>query len=582
VAWVFGDFELRPEGYELERRGRPVHLEPRVCELLAYLIVHRDRVVPKQELLDRLWQRQFVSEAALTGAVRDLRRALGQSGSKAGWVRTVHGRGFRFAGEVAERLAAAVEPAATPPAEHGTDGAALAVLPFADLGGPGSPEYFADGMTDALINELARIGSLRVLSRTSSMRFKGSSRPLREIARELGAAHVVEGTVLRAGPRVRITVQLVAAGREESVWAERYEGDLAEVLALQATVAQAVARAVDARLTPGERHALEERRRAVDPEVFLLDLEGRHRIAQRTETAFRRAAQAFERAIALDPTFAPAHAGLAEVFALLANYGIAPPAEVRAPARAAALRALALDPSLAEASRTLALLAWQLDFDWAGAETEYRRALELGPRSALVHYWLGTFYGVQGRFAEARAEHERALALDPLGLNVAAVMGWMLYFERRHGEALVYYRRVLEADGGHLMARWFHGQALVELGEFAAGIGELERALEISGRSARLLGYFGYALGRAGRRREARRVADELASRARERYVPAYFPALVRAGCGERGAALDELERALSESDSMLRDLKVDPPWEELRGEPRYRRLLERIRLSEL
>jgi TolB-like protein/Tfp pilus assembly protein PilF len=580
VPLLFGDFELRPEGYELVRRGTPLHLEPRVFELLAFLIANRHRVVSKQELLERLWRRQFVSESALTGAVRDLRRALGESGSKAGWIRTVHGRGFRFVGDVTETTGVSAAVAAPGGARAAPPGPpSLVVLPFEDVGGVDSPEYFADGMTDALINELARIGSLRVISRTSSMRFKGAQRPLDAIARELGVAHVVEGTVLRAGDRVRITVQLVRAQGEESVWAERYERRLADVLALQAEVAQAVAREVDAQLTPGERRRF-ARRRQVDPEVFLLDLEGRHFVAQRTEGGFRRAARCFQQALDLDPTFAPAHAGLAEVYAMLGNYGIAAPGEVHAPARAAAERALELDPGMAEASRTLALLRWQFEFDWRGAEAEYGKALVLGPQSALVRYWRGTFYGIQGRFAEGRAEHERALALDPLGLNVVAVMGWMLYFERRYRESLAYYRRVLEVDAGHLMARWFLGEALVESGDLDEGIAELEQASTISGRASRLLGYLGYALGRARRRPEARRIAAELAARRSERYVPAYFFALLHAGAGETAAALDELERALDERDTMLRDLKVDPPWERLRGEARYREILGKIGLA--
>lgn len=573
----FGDFALRPESYELARAGEPVHLEPRVFELLVYLVTHRDRVVTKRELLEQLWQRQFVSEAALTGAVRDLRRALGESGAKGGLIQTVHGRGFRFSGEVreAEAAARAASSAAVPSAEP-----SLAVLPLVDVAPDASPEYFADGMTDALITELSKIGSLRVLSRTSAMRFKGSNKSAREIAAELGVGHLVEGTVLRAGDRVRITAQLVRAAGEENVWAESYERELRHVLSLQAEVAQAVAREVDVQLTPLERQGFAHRRQ-VEPEVFLLDLEGRHFVARRTEDGFRHALDCFQRAIQLDPTFAPAHAGLAEAYAMLGNYGIAPPREVHAPARAAAERALELDPGLAEARRTLALLRWQFEFDWAGAEEEYRRALALGPHSALVHWWHGTFYGVQGRFEECRSEHERALALDPLALNVVAVMGWMLYFARRHREALSFYRRVLEVDPDHLMGRWFLGEALIELGEWGEGLRELETAVTLSKRGSRFLGYLGYALGRAGRPKEARALLRELGQRRGAGYVPAYFVALVHAGLGESEGALDELERAWEERDTMLRDLRVDPPWQLLHGSARYRELLRRVRLSD-
>ncbi len=569
----FGEFELFPETYELRRGRQPVHLEPRVFEVLAYLVAHRERVVTKQELLETFWAKEFVSESALSRAVRDARRALGDTGAKDRWIHTVHGRGFRFVGEVTLPTA---PPAATPAvaARH----PAVAVLPLEDLSTDGAHDFFAAGMTEALITELAKVGSLKVISRTSVMRYRGGGKPLPEIARELGVERIVQGTVLRAGGRVRITAQLVRADTDEHLWAESYEREMRDVLTLQAEVAQAIAHQVDVRLAPRlERPA---GRRQVEPEVFLLDLEGRHFIALRGEQAFRRALTCFQRAIAADPTYAPAHAGLAEAYAMLGNYGVAPPAEVQAPALAAAERALRLAPDLAEARRTLALLRWQFAFDWRAAEQEYRRALELDPHSSLLHYWLGIFWGVQGRFDRSLESLERARGLDPLSLNVVAVTGWMHYFARRFRDALPYYRHALSVDPNHLLAHWFLGEALVELGELREGVRELEMALDLSQRGARFLGYAGYAYARAGRTGEARSLLREIEGIAAERYVPPYFPALVHAGLGDRDRALDELERGFESRDSMLRDLAVDPPWDSLRGEPRCRALLARLGLT--
>jgi TolB-like protein/Tfp pilus assembly protein PilF len=580
MALRFGDFELHPESYELRRGGEPVHCEPRVLEVLSYLVAHRGRVVGKDELLAAIWPREYVSDAALSSAVRDARRVLGDTGAARRWIETVHGRGFRFRGETTrETEAAVVRRAEASAAGAASPAPSLAVLPLEDLSAEGGADFFADGMTDALITELAKIGSLRVVSRTSSVRYKGAREPLPEVGRALGVELVVEGTVLRVSDRVRITVQLVRAASDAHLWAESYERELRDVLRLQSEVAQAIAREIDVELTAPEARRFSQQRQ-VEPEVFLLVLEGRHGVAQRHEAGFRHAVACFERAVALDPTYAPAHAGLAEAWSMLGNYGIQSPGEVEAPAREAAARALTLDPGSADAHRTLALLHWQFAFDWQAAEAEYRRALALDPGSPIVRWWRGTCLGVQGRFGESLEELQRALSVDPLSLHVIALIGWMQYFSGRPNEAVPYYRSALAVDADHLMAHWFLGEALVEMDEFDEGVAELERALALSGRASRFLGYLGHAYGRAARAGKARELLAELAARGRELYVPPYFPALVHAGLGDRGAALDELERAWSGRDAMLRDLKVDPPWACLHGESRYRALLVRLGLS--
>ena len=622
MLYRFAEFELCRERYELRRGGRTIPAEPRVLEVLAYLIEHRDRVVPKQELLDALWQQEFVTEAALTRAVREVRRALGDTGAESRWIKTVYGRGFRWNAGVEEVPAdaprpapaaepvAAAAPAASPPAAAPAavparpaplpllppplplpprpPGAAapsrrissLAVLPLENLSGDPAQEYFADGITDALINEFARIGALKVISRTSAMQYKRARKPLPEIGRELGVEAVVDGSVLLSGDRVRVHAQLLLAASDEHLWAGRYDRRLEDVLELHSELAHAIVEEVNVKLTPQERARFVEPRPQVDPEVYLLDLEGRHVWQRRTEAAFREALGKYEQAIARDPGYAPAWVGVADCHNMLGNYGILPPSEVHGPARAAALRALELDPGSAEAHRALALMHWNFEFAWPEAEAEYRRAAELDPNSSLVHYWHGVCLGIQGRFAESFLALALARELDPLALHVTSVIGWMHYHSRRYAESLPYYQQVLAADGQYLMGHWLLGEAYVELGEPELGAAALERALALSGRAARFLGYLGYAYARAGRRDDARRMLDELAARRAERYVPLYFPALVHAGLGETEAALDTLERAWEERDTMLRDLKVDPPWERLHGEPRYEALLARLGLA--
>jgi adenylate cyclase len=459
-----------------------------------------------------------------------------------------------------------------PPAARASD--AIAVLPLENLSGQPAEEYFADGMTEALITDLAKIGGLKVISRGSVMGFKGKKQPLAEIGRALGVASIVEGSVLRAHDRVRISARLVRAETDECLWAERYDRELADVLALQDEVARAIAQAIDQTL---HGRAVAAPRR-VDPEVYLLDLRGRHFWHQRTETGFRSALRLFEDAAARDPTYAPAYVGMAESLNMLANYGIVPPQQIRPRSLAAARRALALDENSAEAHRLLAFVHWQFAFEWGEAIAEYERALELDPNSPSTTYWFGAYLAVIGFFDRAHQLLNRAHELDPLSLVVPSVQGWAQIFARRFEEALPYLKEVLRIDPNFHLALWFQGEALVELQRYDDGITSLTRAYELGGRTSRLLGYLGYAYGRAGQEGRARESLAELEARPQHHdYVPPYFRALVLSGLGEYDRALDRLEQAYAEGDTMLRDLKADAHWDRMRSLPRFEALMEKM-----
>jgi tetratricopeptide (TPR) repeat protein len=287
--------------------------------------------------------------------------------------------------------------------------------------------------------------------------------------------------------------------------------------------------------------------------------------------------EVFQQAIDRDPTYAPAYAGLAESLSMLANYGLVAPPLVVPRILAAAQRALDLDESSADAHRVLAFVRWQFEFAWHEAITEYQRALELGPNSALTNYWFGAFLAVIGFFDRAHILLKRAQELDPLSLVIPAVQGWTYFFARRFEDAIPYYRKVLEVDASHHVTLWFLGETLVELRNYDEGIAALEKALALSGRISRLLGYLGYAYGRAGRYDDARRMLAELEARQRDRYVPPYFPALVHCGLDEREQALDRLEQAYAVRDTMLRDLKADPHWDSLASEQRFEALMQKM-----
>lgn len=453
---------------------------------------------------------------------------------------------------------------------------AIAVLPLVSMAADSSEDYFADGMTDALITDLARAGSLKVISRTSVMQYRNTTKPLREIGRELKVQAVVEGSVLRAGDRVRITAQLIETESEGHLWAQRYDRSLDDVLQLQDEVTRDIVRHVDATIK-GSSDGEPVTRQKVDPEVYLLDLKGRHFWLQRTEESFQRAVECFEQAIERDPGYARAYVGLADALTGFANYGIVPPQDIRPRAQAALKKALELDPTAADAYRIQAFIDWQFDFQWLAAIDSYERALELDPNCALTIYWYGVYLSVIGRFDRSFRMLERALELDPLSLLVLAVQGWVRYFARQYEASLPYYERVLDLEPDSHLALWFQGQSLIELERYEEGVASFERALELSGHTSRMLGYLGYAYGRAGREADARANLEELRERSERGYVPAYFTALVHAGLGEVDQALDELERAYEERDSMIRDLRIDSQWDRMRSEPRFVALMTKM-----
>jgi len=455
---------------------------------------------------------------------------------------------------------------------------AIAVLPLKNISGRAEEEFFADGMTEALITDLAKVGGLKVISRGSVMGFKGTTEPLSEIGRALGVDSILEGSILRSGHRVRISARLVRVETDEYVWTERYDRELADVLSLQDEVARSVAQAIDQTLHKG--HTMAPRR--VDPEAYLLDPRGRHLWHQRTESSFRSALRRFEDAAARDPTYAPAYVGIAESLNMLANYGFMPPREIHPRSLAAVKRALELDPNSADAHRLLAFLHWQFDFDWDAGIAEYERSLDLDPHASATIYWFGVYLAVIGFFDRSDELLERAHEHDPLSLVVPSVQGWSRIFARRFAEALPFLEEVLRIDRDFHLALWFQGEALTELGRHEEGITSLRQAYQLGGQTSRLLGYLGNAYGRAGQLESARGCLDELAAREqRHDYVPPYFPALVLSGLGKHDRALDYLEQAYREGDTMLRDLKADPQWDSMRSLPRFQQLMAKMAYPE-
>jgi pentatricopeptide repeat protein len=440
----------------------------------------------------------------------------------------------------------------------------------------GNPEqdYLADGMTEALIGRLSTIQSLRVISRTSSMQFKGTRSSVPDIARKLNVQAVVEGSVIRSGDRIRITAQLIHGDTDVHLWSGTFDRELRDVLALDSEVAQSIARQIEVAVTGQERSRLVAVR-PVSPEVYESYLQGRFALHKNTQVGFNEAIAHFEKAINREPTFAPAFAGLAAAYSKLGVvfFG-ASPLEVRPKVIAAAKKALELDPDLVEA-RVLLADALQKDWQWAEAEAEYKRAIELSPSDAGAHASFSYWFLCQGRTPEALSWARRAQELDPLALHGIEI-GWILFHARRYDEAIRELRTVLTIEPESPMALWFLGFALIGAEHFDEAIQILERAASVSHRSSAVLGVLVRAYARAGRRAEALRVLDELHRRRKAGYVPTAAFLNAYLGLGDTEEAFTWLERAAEERSNMTQFLKVHPFFDPLRGDPRFAAFLRR------
>ena len=453
----------------------------------------------------------------------------------------------------------------------------IAVLPFQNLSGDPSQEYFVDGMTDALIGDLAKIGALRVISRTSAMHYKGTNKSLPEIARELKVDAVVEGTVQRSGDRVHVSAQLIQAASDSHLWAAEYDRDLRDALDLQSEVAQAIAGQVRIKITPAEQNLLVTKR-TIAREAIDNYLQGRYFSNQRTEQNLRKAIAYFEDAIKADPNYAQAYAGLADSYNQLGTtmIGGLPPLEARRTAESAARKALEIDNEVAEAHAALGWVNY-FNWNWAVAEEEFKHALELNPNYASAHSQYAVYLVARGRFDQALAEINRAQELDPLSLTISSSRGFILENARRYEEAIEQLRRVIALDPNHYQANWFLAIAFIANGQFDEGIAASEKAVAVSGRAPSALGVLGLAYGFAGRKREANKILSELLRLEKQRYVTPMALTYVYIGLGKKDEALAWLEKGYEERSNHLAFSKVSPTFDPLRSDPRFADLLRRV-----
>ena len=629
----FESFEFDFRSGELREDGRKVKVQGQPVQILAMLLERPGELVTRDELRNKLWPADtFVDfEHSLNAAVKRLRHALHDSAENPQYVETLARRGYRFIAEVAvvegaradirgnhpqgnvltagehERLQVAEKSAVVLhrllPLTWKTTGFAiillstllvvlilrsrsepsptirsLAVLPLENLSGDVSQEYFADGMTDELITNLGQISALRVISRTSVMSYKGTRKPLPQIARELNVDAVVEGTVLRSGDQVRITAQLIEASADKHLWAQSYEGDLRDTLALQTQVARAIAEQIRINLTPKEVASLRTSK-VVNPEAYEAYLKGRYFWNKRTAEGLKKAVEYFNEAIEKDPTYAQAHSGLADSYALLGDweYGVLAPKDAFSRAKAAATKALELDNTLGEAHTSLAFCLDVFDWDWVSADREFTRAIELNPGYATAHHWYAWHLIVLGRNDEGIAEMRKAENLDPLSLVISADMADALLIARRYDESMQQSQKTLEMDHNFALAHYQLAQALVQKRMYNEAIAELQRAITLSVDNSTFASNLAFAYAVSGKKDEAVRILNDLKNR-----DPNFsnFPeiALIYAGLDEKDQAMIWLEKAYQErfNPSILKR----PAFDSLRSDPRFQDLVRRIGLS--
>lgn len=462
--------------------------------------------------------------------------------------------------------------------------ASLVVLPLENVSGDREQDYFADGMTDELIAHLAKIRSLRVISRTTAMAYRDSRKPLSEIARELNVDAVVEGTVLRAGNRVRITAELVQVSTDRHLWAETYESPVGDILTLQAQVASAIVNQISVKLSPEDQTRLANTAAArVDPEAYEDLLKGRYYWNKRSDEGLSKAIEYFEAATKKDPNYALAYASLADCYSVFGSaiVGTMPSAEAEPKAKAAAQKALEIDNSLGEAETSLASVRFNYDWDWPAAASGFQRAIELNPSYATAYQRYSLYLIAMGQTRDSLEQINVARRLDPLSLSINFSYGWRLYMARQYDEAAEQLRNTLEMDPNFALAHLVLGQTYEQKGEDGQAIAELQKAVATSSNMPLMVAGLGHAYAVAKKIPEARAVLNQLLEQSKKQYVSPFYIALICAGLAENDKAVEWLEKAYADRSNGLVFLKVDPELDSLRSNPRFKKLLVKMRLSD-
>jgi TolB-like protein/DNA-binding winged helix-turn-helix (wHTH) protein/Flp pilus assembly protein TadD len=638
----FGTFEVSFDSGELRKAGLKIRVQQQPLKLLQILLEHPGEVVSREELRSRLWANESFGDfdQAVNIAIGKLRSALGDSAENPRYIETLPKRGYRFIAEVSigdfdsrTNELEAVPPESPPPTSssgplipaaqdllraahevaapkgqrwtakqiasaaalslglsivavflgyswvHRPSGIrSLAVLPLDNFSGDASQDYFADGMTDELITDLAQIRALRVVSRTSVMMYRGTRKPLPQIARELNVDAVVEGSVFRSGDQVRITAQLIQVPADKHLWAQSYEGNFRDTLTVQNQVARAIAEEIRIEVTPREQAVLKSAK-TINPEAYEAYLKGRYSWNQRTAEGLKQAVEYFNEAIAKDPNYAAAYSGLADTYALLGDwqYTVLPAKESMPRALSAARKALQLDDSLGEAHASLAFCMEGFDWDFAGADKEYLRAVELTPGYATAHHWYAWHLSLMGRNKEAIAEMEKAVNLDPVSPVVNADLAELLLIAHLPDESIQQSRKTIDMNPGFAFAHNQLAQAYIEKQMFGEAIVELQLAIRLAGDSPIFVANLARAYVGSNRRAEAAGLLNNLKKRSIPGSPLVEEIAMIYTALGEKDQAILWLEKGYE--GRFNPGVLERPSFDALRSDPRFQDLVHRIGL---
>jgi TolB-like protein/DNA-binding winged helix-turn-helix (wHTH) protein/Tfp pilus assembly protein PilF len=625
-----GEWLVQPRLNTISANNVSKRIEPKLMEVLVYLAKRPDQVVSKDDLLQDVWLGAFVTEQVLKVSISELRKALEDSAREPRYIRTISKKGYQLIAPLSigeessineNRVSTILdqnmeEKDVTPGSgfrarrfwvlmagvftiliviavvvlnsgglkiekRNGNSLPvirAIAVLPFDNLSGDLAQDYFVDGITEALIADLAKIGSLRVISRTSVMRYKGLHKSASEIARELNVDCLIEGSLLRSGDKVIISLKLVDGSNDRLVWARSYEQNFKDISSLQSALALEITKQIkDPNVQNLQLPSFSTN--TIDPEAYEAYLKGRFFWNKRNNEGLLKSIGYFRQAIDKEPNFALAYAGLANAYTVMGFYGSITPRDAYSKAKEAAKRALELDNSLAETHTAVAGIKHKFDLDWQGAEKEFQIAIDLNPNYSTAHEWYAIFLQSRGQFDEALSEIDRALERDPLSLTIRADRGWILYTARRYDEAINELRQIQEMDSTFPVS-YFLVLAYAKKGMYEEAIAELERIMKLSGRTPIYVSMLGYTHALAGRRAIALDLLKELEERRKRDEVRPYELALVYVGLNEKDQAFKWLEQIYREGSSWQPFIKVEPELDNLRSDPRFNDLLRRIGLS--
>ncbi len=612
----FGIFEVDPLAGELRKEGIKIKLQDQPFRVLLMLLDRPDELVTREQIQQKLWPgNTFVDfERGMNRAINKLREALLDDAASPRFIETLPRRGYRFLVPVMRETAHIPDLVpfhAVPPAKlirlsalvkdstgkllAGALGLvaliaagifnrvlpivtrepirSVAVLPLENLSRNAAEDYFADGLTDALITDIAKIRSLRVISRTSIIRYKGPLKSLHQIAKELNVDAVVEGTVVHSAQRVRVTAQLIRTRDDRHLWSETYERDSGDIVRIQDEVAEAIADQIRGKLaTHGQAGA-----RRVNPQAYEAYLQGSHFGNMVRSADLTKSIELLQQAIQLDPLYAEAYAGLSHSYYVLGMLGFWPAADAYSQARAAAIKALQLNDTIAEAHNTLAEVEKGYEWDWQGAEAEYKRTFELNPSYSTAHAGYADYLTKMGRYDEGIAEANRARDLDPISASSLTSLGRILYRARRYDKAIAACKKARELDPNYANSLWWMALSYEQNHDFIEAVATARTAVNLSD-SPTYKAVLAHACARAGDRTSATRTLDELKTLSKQRYVSPVDLATVYAGLGDRDAAFEWLEHAYRERTMRVQELP-DPMFDSLHIDPRYRDLMRRLGL---